>query len=275
MAWKGESRLWRYRAARQDEKGTEDVTIDAKTCSPRMRKYFSGFAAAALMVLLAAAPAAAQWASGTTGMEYRPRLSTSEEIAMAQHVLSGVAPSADDWARSTKEYQEANEFDRQTVMEEQRRVYIDKFKLYVRPEVLVVGARVQLSPYSEINKGFIIESFTDQTFFAYSFAGQNYAVVIPKLMDYQWIGIEKEFAKPIIDARTAQSKHINVVIEFEPKFGDQNPIELQGKQYRLLAGEVASISLYGYGSDRVLWSRNGIGRGEKNRSSIINLQGKN
>jgi len=239
------------------------------------------FGAAALAVLLtgaaviSAVPAQAQWGTGTTGMEYRPRLSTSEEIAMAQHVLAVDPPSAEEWARHSKEYQESNEFDRMTVLEEKKRDYIQKFKLYSRPDVLVVGARVQLSPYSETNKGFIIESFSDQTFFAYKFAGQNYAVVIPKLMDYQWIGVEKEAAGALIAARNSNSKNLNVVIEFEPKFADKNPIELQGKQFRLLAGEVASISLYGQASDRVLWSRNGAGRAEKNRNSLINLQGKN
>lgn len=253
---------------------TTDVTSHQRFFHSPLRRFAAAAVVAVMMAgaLVASSPSAAQWATGTTGAEYRPRLSTAEEIAITQHVLSADAPDPAEWAKYTKEYQASNDFDRQKVLEEKRKEYIQKFKLYIKPDALVVRARVQLSPYSELNKGFIIESFTNETFFAYSFAGQNYALVIPKLMDYQWIGIEKQDAELIINALSSQSKKINVVIEVEPKFADKTPIELQGKKYRLLGGEVVSISLYGSHSDRVLWSRNGIGRAEKSRNSIINLQ---
>lgn len=239
-------------------------------------KKIAVFAATfALTTALLALPAAAQWGSGATGGEYRPRLSTAEEIAITQHVLSADAPSAVEWARHSKEYKEANDFDREAVMDKKRKEYVEKFNMFTKPEVLVVGANVQLSSYSPTNKGFIIESFNDQTFFAYSFAGQNYAIVVPKLMEYQWVAAEPEAAKIITNAVSGQTRKARVILEVEPKFADKNPIELRGKNYRLLAGEVASISLYGPYSDKALWSRNGAGRAEKKRGDMIQLYGKN
>jgi len=216
-------------------------------------------------------PAAAQWGGG----EYRPRISTAEEVAITQHVLSADAPSATEWARHTKEYQEANDFDREAVLEDRRRAYIEKFTLFSKPETLVIGANIQLSSYSEVNKGFIIESFNDQTFFSYKFAGQDYAIVVPKLMDYQWMATDPETAKKITSSRVGSRGTVRMVMEVDPKYADKNPIELQGKSYRLLAGEVASISIYGPRSDVVLWSRNSPGRTQKVRGDMIKLYGGN
>jgi len=220
-------------------------------------------------------PAFAQWGTGTTGGAYRPRLSTAEEVAITQHVLSADAPSAVEWARHTKEYREANDFDREAVLDVKRREYVEKFNMFTKPETLVVGANIQLSPYSEINKGFVVESFSNQTFFAYAFAGQHYAIVIPKLMEYQWMSVDPDTAKKILYATGAWRGRVRMVLEVEPKFADKTPIELQGKLYRPLAGEVVSFSVYGPNSDVILWSRSGTGHAEKKRGEMLKLYGRN
>jgi hypothetical protein len=232
----------------------------------------TGFAAAlTTLCLLAALPAAAQWGTGTTGGEYRPRISTAEEVAIVQHVFAADPPSATEWARHSKEYKEANDFDREAVLDVKRREYIEKFRLFAKPETLVIAANIQLSPYSKVNKGFVIESFNDQTFFSYDFAGQKYAIVIPKLMEYQWMSVDPETAEKIKGAVVSGYGKIRMVLEVEPKFADKNPIDLQGTTYRLLAGEVATISISALRSDTVLWSRNGPGRAEKVRGDMIKL----
>ena len=237
--------------------------------SSGLNRLAAAFVCAALLAL--SVPAAAQWGSGTTGGEYRPRISTAEEIAITQRALSVDPPSATEWARHSKEYKEANDFDREAVMEAKRREYIEKFRVFTKPDVLVISANVQISRYSEMNKGFVIESFNEQTFFGYSFGGENYAVVIPKLMDYQWVEIEPEAAQAITSAAGSNHRKVNVVIEVEPKYADKKIIELGGKPYRILAGEVATISIYAPRSDRVLWSRNGPGRATRARSDMMDL----
>lgn len=229
----------------------------------------SGFATA--VFLLAALPAAAQWGTGSTGGEYRPRLSTAEEVAIVQHVLSADPPSATEWARHSREYKEANDFDREAVLDVKRREYIEKFRMFAKPETLVIGANIQLSPYSEVNKGFVIESFDDQTFFSYKFAGQNYAIVIPSLMEYQWMSVDPDTGKKIWDTTYGAWGKVRMTLEVEPKFADKKSIELQGTSYRLLAAEVAVISISGPNSDVVLWSRNGPGRAEKSRGDMMKL----
>jgi hypothetical protein len=236
---------------------------------------FSGLMAVLLCACLhPAVPAAAQWGTGTTGGEYMPRFSTAEEVAITQHVLSADAPSATEWARHSREYKAANDFDREAVLERKRSEYVEKFRLFTKPETLVIGANVQLSAYSETNKGFVIESFSDETFFSYTFAGQSYAIVIPKLMDYQWMSIDPAAAKELLNATPGSKGKVRMVIEIDPKFADKNPIELHGKKYRPLAGEVASLSAYPLNSNRAYWARNGIGRAEKNRNEMINLFGR-
>jgi hypothetical protein len=235
-------------------------------------KKIAGFACALTAVcLLASLPAAAQWGAGTTGGEYRPRISTAEEVAIVQHVLSADPPSATEWARHSKEYREANDFDREAVLDVKRREYIEKFRLFAKPEVLVIAANIQLSPYSPANKGFVIDSFNDQTFFSYDFGGQKYAIVIPKLMEYQWVEAEPDLAEKIRAAAVSGYGKVRMILEVEPKFADKNPIDLQGTTYRLLAGEVATISISSTRSDVVLWARNGPGRAEKVRGDMNRL----
>lgn len=240
-----------------------------------IRKARFAIAAGMMAVwMMSALPAGAQWATGTTGFDYRPRISTAEEVAITQHVLSADPPSATEWARHSREYKEANDFDREAVLDIKRREYIEKFRLFAKPETLVVSANVRISRYSDVNKGFIIESFDEHTFFAYNFAGQSYAIVIPKLMDYQWVSIEKEHAEPILEAAAAHKQTVNVVLEVEPKSADKEPIELAGRSYRLLAAEVASISIYAPRSNRALWSRNGTSQALRARGDIMNFYGR-
>lgn len=232
----------------------------------------NGFAAALTAVcLLAAMPAAAQWGAGTTGGEYRPRISTAEEVAITQHVLSADPPSATEWARHSKEYAAANDFDREAALDLKRREYIEKFRLFSKPEELVIGANVLLSSYSQANKGFIIESFNDQTFFSYEFAGQKYAIVIPKLMEYQWMSVEPDIANKLNVSTVGASGRVRMILEVEPKFADKKPIELQGTTYRLLAGEVAAISIISPLTGEVLWVRNGPSRAQKVRGDMMKL----
>lgn len=240
--------------------------------SARLAVFAAAFAATAfVMSAVMPQPAAAQWGSGTTGHDVRPRLSTAEEVAITQHVLSGDPPSAREWASHTREYKEANDFDREAVLDAKRREYVAKFNMFSKPETLVIGANIQLSAYSEANKGFIVESFDDQTFFSYNFAGQKYAIVIPKLMEYQWLSVDPETAKKISRSTGAYQGRVRLVMEIEPKFADKNPMELRGDTYRLLAGEVISFSLYGLTSDRTLWARSGSGHAERTRGDMINL----
>lgn len=238
-------------------------------------KVFSFVAAFGVTALLAL-PAAAQWGTGTTGLDYRPRISTAEEVAITQHWLSGDPPSAAEWARHSKEYLEANDFSRQAVMEEKRQEYIDKFKLFTKPETIVISSNVKISRYSRENKGFVIESFNNETFFAYTFAGQNYAVVIPKLMDYQWVSIEGDNAARIEHWAPNSNNTVNVVLEVEPKTADKTPIKLGDKTYRLMSAEVANISIYLQKTDRPLWSRAGTGKSTLSRpgSDLLNFYGK-
>lgn len=236
----------------------------------------SSFSAAfAMTVLLLASPVQAQWGTGTTGGNYRAPVSTAEDVAVTQRWLSADPPSAEEWARQSKEYQEANDFDRQSVLEEKKRYYIEKFRLFAKPESLVINTNVYLSPYSEANKGFVIESFNDQTFFAYSFAGQDYAIVVPKIVDYKWLGIEGENVQRINTARVNGRGVVNMLIEVEPKTADKTPMTIGDKTYRLMSAEVVSLTLYAQkNSDRALWSRNGTGRTTKARGDLMNFYGK-
>lgn len=238
--------------------------------SARLAVFAAAFAITAFaMSGVMPQPAAAQWGTGTTGNDVRPRLSTAEEVAITQHVLSGDAPSAREWARHTQEYKEANDFDREAVLDVKRREYVEKFSMFSKAETLVIGANIQLSAYSETNKGFVVESFDDQTFFSYEFAGQKYAIVVPKLMEYHWMSVDPETAKKIVKA--APGRRVRMVMEIEPKFADKEPLELRGATYRLLAGEVISFSIYAPRSETTLWARNGTGRAERARSDMINL----
>ncbi|MDP2204793.1 MAG: hypothetical protein Q8K65_00645 [Alphaproteobacteria bacterium] len=238
------------------------------TLTTKFAGFATGFAAVCLLAVL---PAFAQWGAGTTGGEYRPRISTAEEVAIVQHVFAADPPSATEWARHSKEYLEANDFDRESVLDVKRREYIEKFRLFAKPETLVIGANIMLSSYSAVNKGFIIESFNDQTFFSYDFAGQKYAVVIPKLMEYQWMSVEPDIAEKLHVLTVGATGRVRMILEVEPKFADKKPIELKGALYRLLAGEVASISIIAPLTGEVLWVRNGPGRAEKVRGNMMKL----
>ncbi len=242
----------------------------------KLAQKLLSFATAFGVTALLALPAQAQWGTGTTGLDYRPRISTAEEVAITQHWLSGDAPSAEEWARHSKEYQEANDFTRQSVIEDKKQEYIQKFRLFSKPETLVISSNVKISRYSKENKGFVIESFNNETFFSYNFGGQNYAIVIPKLMDYQWVGIEGENADLISRFAPISANTVNVILEVEPKTADKTPIKLGDKEYRLMSAEIASISIYLRKSERALWSRPGTGKSTRAKSGndLLNFYGK-
>ena len=239
------------------------------------QKIFS-FAAAFGMTALLALPAQAQWGTGTTGLDFRPRISTAEEVAITQHWLSGVAPSAEEWARHSKEYKEANDFSRQSVIESKKQEYIQKFRLFTKPETIAINSNVKISRYSQQNKGFVIESFNNETFFAYTFAGKNYAIIVPKLMDYQWLGIEGQTAQTIENVATNYGNKVNLVLEVEPKTADKTPIKLGDKEYLLMSAEIATLSIYLKKSDRAVWTRTGTGKSTRSKSSgdLLDFYGK-
>lgn len=266
--------------------GGERAAIRCRACLRLMRKRgisdvrllqkLSSFVTAFGVTALLALPAQAQWGTGTTGIDYRPPISTAEEVAITQHWLSGDAPSAEVWARESKEYKEANDFSRQAVIEQKKREYIDKFRLFSKPETLVISTNVKISRYSHENKGFVIESFNNQTFFAYSFGGQNYAIIIPKLMDYQWVALEGDNAKRIDEWAPLYKNTVNAVIEVEPKTADKNPIQMGDKSYLLMSAEVATLSIYLQKSERPLWSRTGTGKTTRRSSGneLLEFYGK-
>lgn len=232
--------------------------------SPRMKK--TALLAAFIASLIAAT---ALWAQGKDTPTAAPY------IAMIFHKLSGTAPDYDRWAMASESYTQASRFDKAMVREQKATELKSLYSLVTLSEPVVISAPVRLSKYSLTNKGFLIDSFKSDTYFGYEFAGNNYAIVIPSLLDHQWIDVDGDAAKAISNISTYSQGRMRVLLYVEPKFADKSGMmQLGDRYYWLISGQIKDMVLTQLRSDTPLWRKSdGLysSSGGKQQKDLMNL----
>lgn len=187
---------------------------------------------------------------------------TAAFVAMIFHKLAGRVPDVEKWALETDEYKKASSFDKQLVFEQELAKLKDIFRMSSLSEPIVIEREEKISEYSFENKGFTIDSFSPESYFPYVFAGGNYAVIIPGLMDQQWLGVAEDAAAMRIDTLAAKKaavtvgaqRKINIRLHVEPRYADgRAPMVLDGKSYWLVSGVLKNIIIQD--GDEIIWQK--------------------
>jgi len=235
-----------------------------------MKKFFfPGILMAALIAAsLVLFPAAAQ----QVGSKYKPKATGAPDIAMIFHKLSGAKPDFKRWAMNTDTYRNASKFDKQLVLRDLEGKMMSAYGLVSTSEPVVVHLRTLLSKYTFSHQGYMIDGFKEDTYFDYEFNGENYALVMPGLMDAQWLPVGPEDSKKIESGLIGATRHIDMVLYIDPKFADRaTQMTLDGKNYWLLSGAVRALTLYRVDSDEIVWQKNAEAFNSIRQNELIKL----
>lgn len=237
------------------------------------------FALVSLLFLAPAATLRAEDLSGTTSdlgsTSARPPVASEGEIAMIYWQLARKTPNFDAMAKSTDEFKKAAPFERGQVLAAQSTFMKNIFDNINFSQPTVVRMLVHVSPYSEKNKGFVITDFEDQTYFKYSFAGENYAIVPRGLMDHQFLGpIEDMSFVQKIAASNRAYHQFHLMVYLKPDFADppNTLTEIDGMRYHIISGQVAHVSLYDVPETQQLWGDNSQEFNKAQQDQLMNLK---
>lgn len=205
---------------------------------------------AAAFAFLQAGAALAQWGTGAP----KDRVATPMSVATLYHILQQQLPDFSAWARETPAYKNASGFDKNVVHQDEVARLKNEFQLITPFEPLVIKTRVRLSRYSEQTKGYLLEGVSPETFFSYTFMGVNYAIVLPKLTSYEWIGVEGPQLEAVESAAKRSHRTLGFHIKIRVNYADKTPVMMKGKPYLLLSGNILSLELYDVKDpDKPLW----------------------
>jgi len=235
-----------------------------------MKKRFLGVLALMTITgtLLIAGPATAQWESFQ-----KAKMATPSSVATVYHLLIRKLPDFAAWARETDAYKKADGFDKNVVLENEMKRLKDQFRLITLAEPLSVEARVRLSSYSHVRKGFILDGISKDSFFSYSFLGKNYAIVLPELANFQWMPVEGAQAERLEKAARGNLRTLLLVVNVRPNYADEKPVEIEGKEYFLISGKIRSVDIFDpqQRTAGALWGKSNVTQEAAEKQELLNL----
>lgn len=172
------------------------------------------------------------------------RAATPLTVATLYHIIQQKQPDVAAWARETEAYKNAQGFDKNVVLDAEMARLRNELRLISPLEPVVVNTLVRLSHYSDVTKGYLVDGLGAQTYFPYEFAGENYAIVLPQLVDYEWIGMEGKTHEDIESALRGTTRSMRLSIKLRVNYADNNSVILNNKPYKLLSGKILSLELY-------------------------------
>ncbi len=235
-----------------------------------MMKSVFFFACLALSLALAA-PARAQEAP-KAGIFFNPQMSSPAYVAMVYYKMAGKKPPFEQWAMHSESYKTATDFDKMAVRAQKAAELEKYYSLLSISDPIVIKTAVRLSPYSQVSKGFMVESFRDDTYFSFSFGGESFAVIPHRLMDYQWIDADAALGQKISNAAANKSNPLEITIYAVPLSVDRRAsMALDGQDHWLVSGKVQNIVLSTADGTQVLWEKHDAGYKDKTREELMNL----
>jgi hypothetical protein len=240
-----------------------------------------------LFAALLLAPASLARAEDQSGMmsdlgstTSRPEVDSDMDIAMKYWLLARKEPKFEDMARQTKEYKAAGQFERDGVKNAQIGMIKNVYNSISFTRPTVVRMKVHLSNYSPKNDGFVITDFEDQTYFKYSFAGENYAIVPRSLMEHQFLGPIQDKDRAYKIAHLGGNFHeFHLMVYVKLDYADQPDTlteipDENGKpaRYHIISGEVSHIALYAGDETEQLWGDNSEEFNSAQHNELMNLK---
>lgn len=218
-------------------------------------------------------------AAPPVGQQGFPDFASHVEVATIFHKLTGQAPNFEQWAKLSPECQaEKTQTGRITCVENKQAELRQKYQLQTLNESIPVPfVPAIFSAYSKENQGYVVKNFTEETYLPFTYAGRNYAIIPQGLMDRQFLPITGPAQKDVENAlRGAQRKAV-VLLYIKPTFADKNamPVELDGKQYTLISGQVTNIGVYKCRKNQpctLLWEEGSQESRDAQRDDLMNLK---
>lgn len=213
---------------------------------------------------------AAQWDMP----EKTTRNATPMTVATLYHIMQRKQPDVAAWARETEAYKNAQGFDKNVVLDAEMARLRNELRLISPYEPITVNTLVRLSHYSDVTKGYLVSGLGAETFFAYEFAGENYAIVLPQLVDYEWIGMEGKKHEDIESALRGTTRSMRLSIKLRINYADKNSVVLNKKSYKLLSGKILSLELYPRKgrTDVPLWWKDSQEVGDEAQQELMQLK---
>ncbi len=209
-------------------------------------------------------------------------ISSNIDVATLYHRLIGVVPDFEKWLRFIPEYTKLP-FDQQAdYMEKKPKEMLDTFRLMSPEQPIIAQFKGILSRYSDESGGYVVRNFEENTFFEYSFAGRNYAVIPQGLMDFQFLPVTGPLQTDVEALLKANKRNIRMVIYLSPNYAtkDEKPMEMPDpdgkmKTYTLISGKVANIALYSCPKNQsctALWQNGTKEFRDDEKNELLNLK---
>lgn len=189
-------------------------------------------------------------------------------VALLFNKMAGTSPDFTKWAKNSDVYKRASDFEKQQIASQMISDLQSHFQLMRAQEPIYVDFEVQLMPYSTAHGGYFVDTFKDDTFFAFNYQDEHYALIPNKLMQYQLIKVSEEDAK-IVDKYAPRGK-VLLSMTFQPTGVDASaPLPLDTHDYWLMSGDLTDIKIYAAHDHRLLWeNRAGITENETSRKIL-------
>lgn len=210
----------------------------------RSRTWF--FALSCLALLAGILPAA--FAQGV----YPPI--TDREVAMLHNKMSGQVPDIEALVKSTQEYIDASDIDRQIILNTESEALRETYQRLDIKQPFYAQYTAGISEYKPRFEGYFIYEFDDNFFLTYSYAGKNYAVVTSGIDMYQWIHIP-ESRTAEIEETLKKDRKIVADITLNPVYADRHgTVKIGDRDYNLIMARVVELRFWDTDGRRVLWS---------------------
>ncbi len=183
----------------------------------------------------------------------REKETSDAYVSMLFYKMSDTIPDFEQWARATQTYDQASRFDKLMVQEKLVDQLHEIFIQILEDEPIFVDARATVSKYSLSHQGFLIEDFSQETFFSFTHMGENFAVIPQGINDFQWINVDPELGKKM-GKLFGPNNAADLQVVLTPISADaQTPLMLGGKKHWLILAKIDSVRVWDNDGEKILW----------------------
>jgi hypothetical protein len=221
-----------------------------------------------------AAPVAESATSSQVLQSIKPPEPTSPGyIALVFNRLTGQKPDFSAWVMASDDYRNAVAFDRDLVMREKTAELEKSYQLIMSETQLIIRHPIRLLPYSRVKRGFFVENFRPDTFYAVNFLDRNYAIIPQDLMNYQWLGVEDPKQMDAMQAYVGKGENDLVMMMYitATSADAKEPFIHKDKKYWLMSGKIARIQIFDSRGEYLLWDNLSREESEKVQQEVLDL----
>lgn len=180
--------------------------------------------------------------------------SSSLKVASMFYKLSKATPNFTHWAKKSTAYIDAPHFDKDPVLKQQEIQLREVFYNTFTDQDLKIEIDMNLQNYSTIQEKMFLEEFSADTFFSYNLYGENYAIIVPNIEEYQQHEISNEEFMVFNDGKDQASSGI-AELEVAPlSANNKRPLNIDGTDYWVMVGKINSLTVWNQDRTNILLS---------------------